>query len=90
MTNNEAIEGLQFLKAKLYNGIYGDCLECIDVAINVLRQMDNTLEPNLIGHTCIPELVYRFSILSDSDKKYLLRQYPDIHYDIDEPIDILI
>lgn len=36
MTENEAIKDLQFLKERLYNGIYKDRLECIDKAIQAL------------------------------------------------------
>lgn len=41
MTENEEIKkvinGLNFLKEKLYNGIYADRLDCIDYAISALK-----------------------------------------------------
>ena len=43
MTENEEIKkvifGLQFLKEKLYNGIYADRLDCIDYAISALKEI---------------------------------------------------
>lgn len=43
MTKNEEIKkvifGLQFLKEKLYNGIYADRLDCIDYAITALKEV---------------------------------------------------
>ncbi len=36
------------------------------------------------------EIVYRFSILSDHDKKSVLRNYTQINYSIDENISVLI
>ena len=43
MTKNEEIKkvifGLQFLKEKLYNGIYADRLDCIDYAISDLKEI---------------------------------------------------
>ena len=39
MTENEAIRGLMFLKEKLYNGIFQDRLNCIDLAIVALEEV---------------------------------------------------
>ena len=43
MTENEEIKkvinGLNFLKEKLYNGIYADRLDCIDYAISALKEV---------------------------------------------------
>ena len=39
MTENEAIKGLMFLKEKLYNGIFQDRLNCIDLAISALEEI---------------------------------------------------
>ena len=43
MTENEEIKkvinGLNFLKEKLYNGIYADRLDCIDYAISALEEI---------------------------------------------------
>ena len=43
MTENEEIKkvinGLNFLKEKLYNGIYADRLDCIDCAISDLKEI---------------------------------------------------
>lgn len=41
MTENEkkSICGLNFLKEKLYNGIYADRLDCIDSAIYALKEI---------------------------------------------------
>lgn len=43
MTKNEEIKkvifGLQFLKEKLYNGIFSDRLDCIDYAISAIKEI---------------------------------------------------
>lgn len=43
MTKNEEIKkvifGLQFLKEKLYNGIFSDRLDCIDYAISAIKEL---------------------------------------------------
>ena len=39
MTKNETIKGLMFLKEKLYNGIFQDRLNCIDLAIDALEEV---------------------------------------------------
>ena len=41
MTENEkkSIYGLNFLKEKLYNGIYADRLDCIDYAISAIKEI---------------------------------------------------
>lgn len=39
MTENEAIEGLNFIKAKLFNGIFRDRLNCIDKAVETLKEV---------------------------------------------------
>lgn len=39
MTENETIKGLMFLKEKLYNGIFQDRLNCIDLAIDALEEV---------------------------------------------------
>lgn len=46
MTENEkkAIYGLNFLKEKLYNGIYADRLDCIDYAISALEEIQQYRE----------------------------------------------
>lgn len=48
MTENEEIEkvinGLNFLKEKLYNGIYADRLDCIDYAISALKEIQQYRE----------------------------------------------
>ena len=46
MTENEkkAIYGLNFLKEKLYNGIYADRLECIDYALSALFEVQKYRE----------------------------------------------
>ena len=48
MTENEeikkAINGLNFLKEKLYNGIYADRLDCIDYAISALKEVQQYRE----------------------------------------------
>ena len=40
MAENEAIKGLMFLKEKLYNGIFQDCLNCIDIAITAIKEIE--------------------------------------------------
>lgn len=44
MRENEAINGLKFLKEKLFNGIYKDKLECIDKAIKALENQESIKE----------------------------------------------
>ena len=48
MTENEEIKkvinGLNFLKEKLYNGIYADRLDCIDSAIYALKEIQQYRE----------------------------------------------
>lgn len=48
MTENEEIKkvinGLNFLKEKLYNGIYADRLDCIDYAIFALKEIQQYRE----------------------------------------------
>ena len=46
MTENEkkSIYGLNFLKEKLYNGIYADRLDCIDYAISALKEIQQYRE----------------------------------------------
>lgn len=48
MTKNEEIKkvifGLQFLKEKLYNGIFSDRLDCIDYAISALEEIQQYRE----------------------------------------------
>ena len=46
MMGNEkkAIYGLNFLKEKLYNGIYADRLDCIDYAISALKEIQQYRE----------------------------------------------
>lgn len=48
MTKNEEIKkvifGLQFLKEKLYNGIFSDRLDCIDYAISALKEIQQYRE----------------------------------------------
>ena len=41
MTENEkkSIYGLNFLKEKLYNGIYADRIDCIDYAISAIKEV---------------------------------------------------
>ncbi len=48
MTENEEIKkvinGLNFLKEKLYNGIYADRLDCIDYAMSALKEVQQYRE----------------------------------------------
>lgn len=48
MTENEeskkVINGLNFLKEKLYNGIYADRLDCIDYAISAIKEIQQYRE----------------------------------------------
>lgn len=48
MAENEEIKkvinGLNFLKEKLYNGIYADRLDCIDYAISALEEIQQYRE----------------------------------------------
>lgn len=40
----KVINGLNFLKEKLYNGIYADRLDCIDYAISALKEVQQYRE----------------------------------------------
>lgn len=44
MTEKKTIDELLFLKAKLYNGIYGNRLGCVDVAIKALGEIQQYWE----------------------------------------------
>lgn len=59
MTKNEEIKkvifGLQFLKEKLYNGIFSDRLDCIDYAISAIKELQMYKDNKLC---LVPEDVY--------------------------------
>ena len=59
MTKNEEIKkvifGLQFLKKKLYNGIFSDRLDCIDYAISAIKELQMYKDNKLC---LVPEDVY--------------------------------
>ena len=59
MTKNEEIKkvifGLQFLKEKLYNGIFSDRLDCIDYAISAIKELQIYKDNKLC---LVPEDVY--------------------------------
>ena len=59
MTENEKIKkvinGLNFLKEKLYNGIYADRLDCIDYAISAIKELQMYKDNKLC---LVPEDVY--------------------------------
>lgn len=59
MTKNEEIKkvifGLQFLKEKLYNGIFSDRLDCIDYAISAIKELHVYKDNKLC---LVPEDVY--------------------------------
>lgn len=63
MTENEVIKGLIFLKEKLYNGIFQDRLNCIDLAIAALEELQ---EYRKIG--TVEECKSLASIYSMADK----------------------
>lgn len=71
----------------------------------ILSYEDKTVKEEIIGNKPIKvdyaagfyddndltiEIMYRFSILSDHDKKSVLRNYTQIKYSIDEDISVLI
>lgn len=76
MTENEEIKkvinGLNFLKEKLYNGIYADRLDCIDYAISALKEIQRYRE---IGAS--PERITEL-ILEGSAAKRILGHYQKI------------
>ena len=76
MTENEEIKkvinGLNFLKEKLYNGIYADRLDCIDSAIYALKEIQRYRE---IGAS--PERITEL-ILEGSAAKRILGHYQKI------------
>ena len=59
MIKNEEIKkvifGLQFLKEKLYNGIFSDRLDCIDYAISAIKELQMYKDNKLC---LVPEDVY--------------------------------
>lgn len=59
MMENEEIKkvifGLQFLKEKLYNGIFSDRLDCIDYAISAIKELQMYKDNKLC---LVPEDVY--------------------------------
>lgn len=59
MTKNEEIKkvifGLQFLKEKLYNGVFSDRLDCIDYAISAIKELQMYKDNKLC---LVPEDVY--------------------------------
>ena len=59
MTKNEEIKkvifGLQFLKEKLYNGIFSDRLDCIDYAMYAIKELQMYKDNKLC---LVPEDVY--------------------------------
>ena len=59
MTKHEEIKkvifGLQFLKEKLYNGIFSDRLDCIDYAISAIKELQMYKDNKLC---LVPEDVY--------------------------------
>lgn len=68
----ESICGLNFLKEKLYNGIYADRLDCIDSAIYALEEIQQYRE---IGAS--PERLKEL-IFEGSAAKRILRHYQEI------------
>ena len=74
MMENEkkSICGLNFLKEKLYNGIYADRLDCIDSAIYALKEIQRYRE---IGAS--PERLKEL-IFEGSAAKRILRHYQEI------------
>lgn len=52
---NKVIFGLQFLKEKLYNGIFSDRLDCIDYAIYAIKELQMYKDNKLC---LVPEDVY--------------------------------
>lgn len=63
MTENEeikkAINGLNFLKEKLDNGIYADRLDCIDYAISALKEIQKYRE-NGTAEECLKAWGYGY------------------------------
>ena len=43
MSIDAAIDGIAFLKSKLFNGIFRDRLECLDIAISTLSEKQKRL-----------------------------------------------
>jgi len=70
MSENEkkAIYGLNFLKEKLYNGIYADRLDCIDYAISAIKEIQQYRE---IG--TVEELREAASIVKKAERNELAK-----------------
>lgn len=74
MENEEikkVINGLNFLKEKLYNGIYADRLDCIDYAISALKEIQQYREIGSVEEC--KELASMFT----TEKKNVLGQIVD-------------
>ena len=72
MTENEeskkVINGLNFLKEKLYNGIYEDRLDCIDYAISALKEIQQYREVGTVEEC--REAVEKQKVFCDLAEKY--------------------
>lgn len=72
MTENEEIKkvinGLNFLKEKLYNGIYADGLDCIDYAISALKEIQQYREIGTVEEC--REAVEKQKVFCESAEKY--------------------
>ena len=72
MTENEEIKkvinGLNFLKEKLYNGIYADRLDCIDYAISDLKEVQQYRKIGTVKEC--REAVEKQKVLCESSEKY--------------------
>ena len=78
MTENEEIKkvinGLNFLKEKLYNGIYADRLDCIDYAISALKEIQQYREIGTVEEC-------REAVEKQKAKKCVIDSCPDhTHY----------
>lgn len=68
MIENEAIKDLMFLKEKLYNGIFQDRLNCIDLAIAALEEVQKYRQIGTVEE-CL-EAMEKQKVFCESAEKY--------------------
>ena len=87
MTENEEIKkvinGLNFLKEKLYNGIYADRLDCIDYAISALEEIQQyreTRPAEEIKKAVREEDILKFYYCESEDDYYIGKRKENFYY----------
>lgn len=85
MTENEkkSIYGLNFLKEKLYNGIYADRLDCIDYAISALKELQQYRENGTVEElkkAVKEEDILKFYYCESEDDYYIGKRVENFYY----------